>query len=202
VKTCWFIVVHSMDSWWVDCEGKSYGPFDTSEEATATAVRLAGVFGDPTRQAQIWAPAPSGDGHRLVWSAGPWPLDASSALLEDGAPARDDRPDGELHAEAWSADALDPSAAPAEEHALAGAWVDHTPHLTTAPAEEEPAEAPLADALLVAALGDDATAAEPSDDMAANVPPPADLDPGLMPPQVPVEAIAEPSIEIAAEDAA
>jgi hypothetical protein len=36
-----FIVIFSGDRWWIDLDGKSQGPFITSETATAEAVRFA-----------------------------------------------------------------------------------------------------------------------------------------------------------------
>lgn len=67
MKTCWFLVVAARGQWWVDCEGKSYGPFETAERATANAVRFGEVFGDAGRQSQVWAPDDDGR-MRQVWS--------------------------------------------------------------------------------------------------------------------------------------
>ena len=65
--TCWFVVIHSRDNWWVDCEGKSYGPFGTCEEAQQEATRLAEVFGDPARRCLVFAPDAEGR-PQLVWT--------------------------------------------------------------------------------------------------------------------------------------
>ena len=67
MTTCWFLVVQAREQWWVDCEGKSFGPFDTAEQATANAIRYAEVFGDAGRQSQVWAPDDTGR-MRQVWS--------------------------------------------------------------------------------------------------------------------------------------
>ena len=68
MRTRWFLVIYSVNRWWVDCEGKSFGPFEDADEATAGAVRYAEIFSDGSRQSQVWAPA--GDGRmRQVWSA-------------------------------------------------------------------------------------------------------------------------------------
>lgn len=75
MKTCWFIVVYSRDTWWVDCEGKSYGPFPSPDEAQREASRLAEVFGDPSRQSLVFAPDVDGR-QGLVWT-GPDPAEAS-----------------------------------------------------------------------------------------------------------------------------
>ncbi len=71
MRTCWFIIFESMGSWWVDCEGKAYGPFHSDDEARSEAKRIAVTFGDETRRSQIYA-ASGGGGHRLIWS-GPAP---------------------------------------------------------------------------------------------------------------------------------
>jgi len=68
MKTCWFLVVRARGEWWVDCEGKSYGPFENVDHATSNAVRFGQVFGDAGRQSQVWAPDDSGR-MRQVWSA-------------------------------------------------------------------------------------------------------------------------------------
>jgi hypothetical protein len=67
MKTRWFLVVRSADEWWVDCEGKSFGPFEGVGEATTSAIRYAEVFADPTRQSQVWAPDDTGR-MRQVWT--------------------------------------------------------------------------------------------------------------------------------------
>lgn len=71
MKTCWFIVIESMDSWWVDCEGKSYGPFDTRDDAQNEARRIAITYGDEGRRSEVFAPATDGT-HRRIW-VGPDP---------------------------------------------------------------------------------------------------------------------------------
>lgn len=58
--TRWFLVVRSADQWWVDCEGKSFGPFENAAEATNGAIRYAEVFTDTKRQSQVWAPDTTG----------------------------------------------------------------------------------------------------------------------------------------------
>lgn len=70
-RTCWFLVVKVNEQWWVDCEGKGYGPFETRDEAAEGAQRLAAIFGDETRQAQVWAPDDEGRMH-IAWQ-GPNP---------------------------------------------------------------------------------------------------------------------------------
>lgn len=71
MKTCWFIVIESMGEWWVDCEGKAYGPFESRADAEAEAKYIALTYGDETRRSQVFAAEENG-GHRLIWS-GPAP---------------------------------------------------------------------------------------------------------------------------------
>lgn len=67
MKTRWFLVVLSQGDLWVDCEGKSFGPFDDVDAAVAAAVRYAEVFNDAARQSQVWAPDETGR-MRQVWA--------------------------------------------------------------------------------------------------------------------------------------
>ena len=72
MKTCWFIVIHSMGDWWVDCEGKAYGPFESREDAEKEARYIAQTYGDENRRSQVFAAEDDGE-HRLIWS-GPVPV--------------------------------------------------------------------------------------------------------------------------------
>lgn len=67
MKTCWFVVIFSNDRWWIDCEGKPYGPFEDQRAAEDDAVRLAVTFGDPARRSLVYAPDKHGT-LRLLWS--------------------------------------------------------------------------------------------------------------------------------------
>lgn len=67
MKTCWFIVIESLGAWWVDCEGKAYGPFASGDEARAEARRIAMTYGDAGRLSQVYAADEHGT-QRLVWS--------------------------------------------------------------------------------------------------------------------------------------
>ena len=64
-----FTVIRSRDLWWVDCEGKAYGPFENVADARLNAIRFAEVFADPTRQSQVFALDESGRLH-MIWSSG------------------------------------------------------------------------------------------------------------------------------------
>jgi hypothetical protein len=70
MRTCWYIVIEAMGAWWVDCEGKAFGPFDSEEIARSEAPRIALAYGDETRRAEVWATEPNGP--RRIW-AGPLP---------------------------------------------------------------------------------------------------------------------------------
>lgn len=71
MATCWFIVIESNGAWWVDCEGHAYGPIENKDEAIRYARKIAEIYGDPKRQAQVWAPQRKAT-PELIWS-GPEP---------------------------------------------------------------------------------------------------------------------------------
>ncbi|HEY4202634.1 MAG TPA: hypothetical protein VGM83_18945 [Devosiaceae bacterium] len=50
------IVIRSRHSWWVDWEGRPYGPMQTVEEAIASARRLISLYGEESRRYEIYAP--------------------------------------------------------------------------------------------------------------------------------------------------
>jgi len=82
--SCWYLVVESLGKWWVDCEGKPFGPFDEMTSATAGAIRLAEVFGDEERQLQVMVP--DGEGQfRVVWERFGPTSDVPFADIEDTA---------------------------------------------------------------------------------------------------------------------
>lgn len=69
VSSCLYIVLQVGGEWWVDREGKSYGPCETQQDAEDAAIKLIELFGDPARPAQLWSPGKDGRVH-LVWSIG------------------------------------------------------------------------------------------------------------------------------------
>ena len=71
MATCWFIVIESRGAWWVDCEGHAYGPLENKDEAIRYARKIAEIYGDPKRQALVWAPQREAK-PELIWS-GPKP---------------------------------------------------------------------------------------------------------------------------------
>ena len=46
MQSCWFVVIRTPSAWWVDCEGKAYGPFESRDEAQSQARRIAITYGD------------------------------------------------------------------------------------------------------------------------------------------------------------
>lgn len=60
MATSWYIVIHSGGQWWVDHEGRPYGPYRSLAEASDGAVRLARLQGDE-RDWEVFAP---GHDHR------------------------------------------------------------------------------------------------------------------------------------------
>lgn len=69
MRTCWFIVIQSQGNWWVDCEGKAYGPMPSRDGAIRHAREIAKAFTDPARQPQVWTTKP-GERPTMIW-AGP-----------------------------------------------------------------------------------------------------------------------------------
>ena len=69
MNPCWFLIIRSGDRWWVDCEGKAYGPFESVEDARSNAIRFAEIFAEPKRVSQVFAPDESGR-LRMIWSDG------------------------------------------------------------------------------------------------------------------------------------
>jgi hypothetical protein len=87
MSTSWFIVVFSNGQWWVDHEGKPYGPYASAEEASEGAIRLAQFIRDDVEW-EVFAPGEK-NRHVLVASrrqheavARPRPADAEG----DGQP--------------------------------------------------------------------------------------------------------------------
>ena len=67
MKTCWFVVIHANGAWWVDCEGRAYGPFASNDQAREYAQKIAVTFADPSRRSEVWAPGEQGK-LKLIWS--------------------------------------------------------------------------------------------------------------------------------------
>ena len=67
MKTCWFVVIQANNAWWVDCEGRAYGPMSDRDEAARLARKIAETYADPGRRSDVWVPNDEGK-HELVWS--------------------------------------------------------------------------------------------------------------------------------------
>ncbi len=67
MRTCWFIVIHSVGQWWVDCEGKAYGPFASRDEAQIEAIRIAITYGDAERRSEVFVCNEDG-APRRIWA--------------------------------------------------------------------------------------------------------------------------------------
>lgn len=87
MQTCWFIVIEVKGEWFVDCEGKTYGPFPNKDEAIIDGTRLARTFGETDRQSQLWVKDEAGSRPRRVWE-GPLPARKRSAPLSPASAAK------------------------------------------------------------------------------------------------------------------
>jgi hypothetical protein len=63
-----YVVILSRSRWWVDFEGKAYGPFDTKELAAAEARHLAQFSAHSGRSSEVLVPDEGGR-HRVVWTS-------------------------------------------------------------------------------------------------------------------------------------
>lgn len=68
MRTILYIVIHSRGGWWIDREGRAYGPFPTQAEAIAAGPQFIGLMGDETQRNQLYAVDESGT-FRIVWSS-------------------------------------------------------------------------------------------------------------------------------------
>lgn len=66
LSSTWFIVVFSNGQWWVDHEGKPYGPYASADEASEGAVRLARFISEDSKWEVF---APGADGRHVLVSA-------------------------------------------------------------------------------------------------------------------------------------
>lgn len=66
--TAIYIVFQSLNRWWVDFEGKAYGPFNDPEDARKSGIEIARIFGDETRMREVVVMR-DGRGHDVVWSS-------------------------------------------------------------------------------------------------------------------------------------
>jgi len=74
-----FLVLKSREKWWVDMEGQSLGPFETSEMATFAAIDAARTRGGiNVRERQVYVEQP-GRKFTMIWSSSHPPDQARSA---------------------------------------------------------------------------------------------------------------------------
>ena len=72
-----FVVILSRNSWWVDFEGKAYGPFASREHAAEEARDLAQYSPHSGRESEVLVPDDSGR-HRVAWTSGDEPQSGGS----------------------------------------------------------------------------------------------------------------------------
>ncbi len=63
-----FIVIFSRDNWWVDFEGKAFGPFQNRELAALEARTRAGSISRLGRICEVVVPDDKGQ-HWVIWSS-------------------------------------------------------------------------------------------------------------------------------------
>ena len=68
LKTRWFLVIKSVDNWWVDLEGRSFGPFSSADAARDSAISYAEIFSDSERCSQVFVPDNTGR-LQIVWDS-------------------------------------------------------------------------------------------------------------------------------------
>ena len=69
IPTAIYIVIESRGGWYVDFEGKSYGPFADSETAVIEAGDLAKFSAHAGRRSQVHVPDGLGS-YRIAWQSG------------------------------------------------------------------------------------------------------------------------------------
>lgn len=63
-----YVVIFSRDSWWVDFEGKAYGPFASKDIAAAEAKHLAQFAAHSGKSTEVLVPDETGR-HRVIWES-------------------------------------------------------------------------------------------------------------------------------------
>jgi hypothetical protein len=69
MRTTWYIVIYSQDGWWIDYEGKPYGPFASEAEAVAEAPDFINLMGNPDHRNELYVRGDDGR-YKMVWSSG------------------------------------------------------------------------------------------------------------------------------------
>lgn len=68
--TALYIVIQSRGRWWVDFEGRSFGPFETREQAALEGRGKAQATGFDGRTSEVLVPDSAGK-YWIVWSSRP-----------------------------------------------------------------------------------------------------------------------------------
>ena len=63
-----YLVILSREKWWVDIEGRSYGPFEARAAAALEARALARLAGQGGREAEVLVPDEDGR-YWVIWSS-------------------------------------------------------------------------------------------------------------------------------------
>lgn len=63
-----YVVIRSRESWWVDFEGRAYGPFADREAAAAEARQSAQYAAHSGRDSEVLVPDDDGR-HRVAWNS-------------------------------------------------------------------------------------------------------------------------------------
>jgi len=67
-NTCLYIVLRSLEKWWVDCEGRAHGPFSSQDAAGRSAIEIARLFGDEDRPWEVLSKGDDGF-YRVIGSS-------------------------------------------------------------------------------------------------------------------------------------
>ena len=64
-----FVVIQSRGNWWVDFEGKAYGPHETMDLAVSNGLELAKYCAHTGRRSEVLAPDERGR-YSVLWDSG------------------------------------------------------------------------------------------------------------------------------------
>ena len=64
-----FVVIKSQGSWWVDFEGKAFGPQQTMDQAVESGMELARYCAHTGRRTELLAPD-AGGRYSVLWDSG------------------------------------------------------------------------------------------------------------------------------------
>ena len=61
-----YLVIYSREHWWIDCEGKPYGPFETEAEAIAEGPEFITLMGNSDHRNELHARDDDGR-FQMIW---------------------------------------------------------------------------------------------------------------------------------------